>query len=326
MAQIPTGRLALAAGMLAALAADNVRRSASARAAYPPRGRFVDVEGGRIHAIDDGEGPPVVLIHGAGVDHSDMAMTLLGPLKRRYRVLAVDRPGIGHSTRPRGWAAPDVQARMLHEAVTALGIRFPIVVGHSFGAAVAMTWALQFPEDTAGVVFLSGYVYPTTRPDFLPFMAPAAPLIGPVLAHTVLPPVDRLMLPFLMKRVFAPQPVPDGFRHYYPADFILQPSQLIANGEDIASLIPAANRLSPHWHEVAVPVCILAGTEDRLVAPEHHAVRLSNDIPDATFQLYPGIGHMLHHFRTGDVIDAVDEIAERADLRARSAALGWASG
>lgn len=335
--RFPSGRLALAAGVLAGLALDTARRSAKARRDYPAHGRFVDVDGGRIHVVERGgergagreaergDMPTVVLVHGAGIDHADMLMTLMAPLASRYRVLAVDRPGIGHSTRSparsRGLAAPDAQARMLREAVARLGIRRPILVGHSFGAAVALAWGLQFPDEVAGVVFLSGYVYPTTRPDFLMMAGPAMPLLGPVLAHTVLQPVDRLILPALVKRVFSPQPVPDYFFGHYPSEFILQPAQLVANAEDIGSLMPFAARFAGQWPDVRVPLAILAGTEDKIASAEDHAVRLHDAVADSTLTVFPGIGHMVHHFRVGDVVDAVDAIAERADVQAPEAVL-----
>jgi pimeloyl-ACP methyl ester carboxylesterase len=95
------GRLALGAGMLAGLAFDNVRRAAQAESDHHPLGDMVDLsDGSRLHYVERGSGPPVLLIHGAFMQLEDMGMTLLRPLSERFRTVAVDRPGHGHSTRP----------------------------------------------------------------------------------------------------------------------------------------------------------------------------------------------------------------------------------
>src|SRR6056297_93645 len=115
----------------------------------PPRGKFVQVEGLRVHYVAMGpeDGPGAVLIHGATGNLNDMTFDLAPRLAERgMRVVAFDRPGLGYTERPetQGWK-PAVQARILREAADRLGLTRPVVAGHSWGAAVALAWAASAP-------------------------------------------------------------------------------------------------------------------------------------------------------------------------------------
>ena len=159
---------ALLTGCSAGLRADR------AEAAYPPVGQFVDVTGGQVHYVQDGAGPDVILLHGAGGNLRDYTFDLMGRLTDSYRVTAFDRPGLGYSDRVPGVAkgvlategdSPMAQAAMLREAAAALDITDPIIVGHSFGGIVAYAWANQglegdTPQNAAAVVSLAGVTMP----------------------------------------------------------------------------------------------------------------------------------------------------------------------
>src|SRR6266481_3294033 len=89
------------------------------QARFPPIGQFVEVEGIRLHYLEAGQGPPVVLIHGASGNLLDFKLSIFDALAEKHRVIAIDRPGLGYSERPDGpWCGPDCQARLIHDAVT----------------------------------------------------------------------------------------------------------------------------------------------------------------------------------------------------------------
>ena len=66
----------------------------------PPRGKFIDIDGVRLHYIDKGSGPVLVLIHGLAGQVLNFTHSLLGRLTRDFRVIVLDRPGSGYSLRP----------------------------------------------------------------------------------------------------------------------------------------------------------------------------------------------------------------------------------
>ncbi len=84
----------------------------------------------------------MILIHGASGNTRDFTFDLAKRLDDRYRVIAFDRPGLGWSdSAGDAGVSPLVQADILRAAADQLGVRNPIVVGHSYGGAVAMAWA-----------------------------------------------------------------------------------------------------------------------------------------------------------------------------------------
>lgn len=211
---------------LAATAVFNHFRAKRAEDASPPMGRFITVDGVRLHHVDRGQGRPVVLLHGNGAMIQDIeASGILTRAAEHYRVIAFDRPGFGYSERPRStvWT-PSAQAALLHNALKQLGIQEPVIVGHSWGALVAVAMALDFPADVAALALLSGYYFPTLRADTVLGSPPAIPVVGDVLRHTVSPLLGRLAAPALKRKLFGPSLVSRSFADF-PMEIALRPSQ-----------------------------------------------------------------------------------------------------
>jgi len=98
-------------------------------------GRFVEIDGLRVHYIVRGKGRPVVLLHGNGTMAEDFIICgLLDQLAKRYRVIAIDRPGFGQRPRHRLWTA-SAQAHLVHRVLERLNVERPVIVGHSWGHA-----------------------------------------------------------------------------------------------------------------------------------------------------------------------------------------------
>jgi pimeloyl-ACP methyl ester carboxylesterase len=288
------------------------KKTREAEAANPPQGRFVKVDGVRLHYIERGEGPTLVLLHGNGVLANDFEHSgLLDRAAQHYRVIAFDRPGFGYSERPRSkvWT-PQAQARLLRHALQELDVESAIVLGHSWGTLVALAMALDAPDFVRGLVLLSGYYYPSLRLDAPLGSGPAIPVIGDLMRYTVSPLVTRMLWRPLTKKVFAPLPVAEAFRAM-PPWMALRPGQLRASAADNALMIPAAMSLAKRYHELKVPAVVIAGTQDRIVDFGHNSERLSERMPDSELQLQPGVGHMTHYAHPEQVMEAIDAIAAR---------------
>jgi len=299
----------------AALAASAVLVRHQARQAeyeHPPTGSFLEVDGVRLHYLEQGEGTPVVLLHGNGVMARDfVASGLVDRLSPRYRVLAFDRPGFGYSTRPRSrlWSA-EAQATLLRHAQEQLGIEAPLIVGHSWGTLVALALALNHTAVVRGLVLLSGYFFPTARAD-VPVMAlPTLPVAGDVMRYTVSPLLGWLTGPHLIRKMFAPCPVPLSFSAAMPLALMLRPWQIRASAEEAALMIPNAAAFRPRYPELRLPVTIIAGANDQVVDGRRQAAQLHGALPQSALRVLPGVGHMLHYAEPEQVVEAIDTMAD----------------
>ena len=270
-------------------------------------GKFITVDGIRLHYIDQGRGTPVILLHGNGSMIGDFVSSgiteRLGP---GYRVLVFDRPGFGYSERPRGrkWG-PFEQAKLLLRAFDILGIEQPVIVGHSWGTLVALALALETGCKVAGLVLLSGYYYPMPRASASAAPRSPFPIIDDVVWQTVMPFVWRLRAHGAVSRIFAPCPVPDRFKRMYSIPDALRPSQMKAVQEEAAMLGEAVRSFSALYKEVSVPVRLLAGSDDRIVDTKKHSARLHLELGGSTFRVVQGCGHMVHHTAPDEVTSAI---------------------
>jgi pimeloyl-ACP methyl ester carboxylesterase len=288
------------------------RRAHRTERAHPPQGRFVEVDGVRLHYIERGEGPPVVLLHGNGAMIQDFEISgIVDLLAERYRVLVFDRPGFGHTNRPRGrvWT-PTAQAELLREAFNALGIQRPLLVGHSWGTLVALSLAVAHPNDVSALVLVSGYYFPTARADLALFSPVAIPLVGDVMRYTISPLLGRLLAPKIFRKVFAPAAVTARFAAEFPIELALRPSQIRASAEDTAFMIPAT--LRHRYGSLALPIVIVAGTNDEIVELGRQSRRLHGELSHSELRVVEGGGHMIHHTAPHRIIDAVNGVAARA--------------
>ena len=291
-------------------------RSAAAEAAYPPTGRIVQVQGRAVHADVSGTGPDVVLIHGASGNTRDFTFDLAQRLAARHRVIALDRPGLGWSDAAGdAGISPQGQADILRDAARQLGVARPVIVGHSYGGAVAIAWALQDPGGPAALVLLGAATMPWPgglgrwysltssrlgRATVVPLVSAFAPM-----SHTE----------GVIASVFAPDPVPPGYAAYIGAGLTLRPGSLGTNVRQVNGLRPYIVEMSRAYAQLSLPVEIVHGTADTIVPPDVHAIPLSTLLPDAALTLLPGIGHMPHHADPAAAVAAIDRAAARARLR-----------
>jgi pimeloyl-ACP methyl ester carboxylesterase len=308
--------LPIAAGIIATgVGAALLNRWLASRAERnnPPIGRFVTVHGTKVHYVERGTGTPLILLHGNGSMIEDFQSSgLIDAASKKYRVIAFDRPGFGHTPRSRetSWT-PGVQADLIAAAMEKLGASRALVLGHSWGTLVAMSLALNHPQAVQGLILASGYYYPTVRADVVILSPPAIPVIGDILSHTLSPLISRLMWPLLLRKIFGPSPVPEKFEGF-PEEMAVRPSQIQASASEAALMIPAAHELQHHYRQLKVPIGIIAGEDDRLIEVEQ-AEALHRDIPQSNLILVAGSGHMVHQTATTAVLSLVDEVA--ANLR-----------
>ena len=305
------GALVASAAALGGLMIANYLVARRTEGRHPPEGSFLEVDGVKLHYSDRGRGRPIVLIHGnvvAGDDYDTSGLSDL--LLKQHRVIIFDRPGFGHSERPHGqiWTA-DKQADLFHQALRQLGVERPVVVGHSWGAIVALALAVRHQAETAGVVALSGYYFWTLRPDVLQASLGALPVIGDTLRFTVSPILTWLMMPLIKRGMFSPGSVPERFDAEFSTAMAVRPSQIRAISQDGALMIQGALSLRDHYRDLKLPVTIMAGESDKVVFARR-AKQLQASIKGSVLHIVPGGGHMIHYQATREIAEAIEAVVK----------------
>jgi len=303
--------VALLAGGALLVAIRAAEREAAAEHTFPPLGVPLRVEGLKIHAYLAGSGPDLVLIHGAGGNLREFTFDLAAMLAKHYRVIAFDRPGLGYSDSPGEPANdPREQARLLQAAAAQLNVHNPIVLGHSYGGAVAMAWALAAPDSTRALVVVSGATMPFPGEVDLWYHLTGGrfcAIINPLLAAFA--PQGRIDAS--VTGIFAPEAVPSGYAAYIGPGLTLRRASLRSNGRQVLALKAFLPEMAAGYPTLTLPVEIVHGTADTTVRVEIHAKPLQNALPNAKLTLIDGAGHMPHHTHPDQIIAAIDRAASR---------------
>ncbi|MBM2576668.1 alpha/beta hydrolase [Jannaschia sp. Os4] len=299
-------------------------REVRAEAEHPPEGAIIDVDGIPVHAVVRGEGPDLVLIHGASGNLRDFTFSLVPRLAKRWRVIAFDRPGMGYTGRtdpayddPAGTRAetPSEQARLLRDAAARLGATRPVVLGHSFGGTIALAWATDAPDTVAALVPLAaasnrwegglGRLYAITS------SAVGGALAVPALTAFV---TDERLVDYC-RNVFAPDPMPAGYPEHVGPALTLRRRSLRANARQVNPLLPHVIALEARYPSLPMPIEVVHGDIDPICPFDTHALALSRMAPTAKLTTLRGVGHMPHHVAPEAVEAALERAAARAGLR-----------
>lgn len=266
---------------------------ARVEAAVPPLGRFVQVGETRLHIVERGSGPTLVLIHGLGAQLRNFH-ALVPILAENFHVVCVDRPGCGYSTRPAKVSSSlRGQAATIAELLAMLRIDRPTIVGHSYGGAVALALALDHPERVGALALLA----PATHAQEL---APAvfndlvitSALMRRLIAWTVAAPASMILGAQVMDRVFRPDAVPADFAIAAGGLLALRPGQFFSASSDLVSAKDDLSALQKRYCSIRVAVAIRFGRQDPILSPEDHGVAMQSKVPGLALSLVDG-GHML---------------------------------
>ena len=302
--------LCTATALIGTAAIVNRQLAKNAERENPPRGDFIEIDGVRLHYVERGSGRPLVLFHGNGSMIQDFQSSgLIDLAAEEYRVIVFDRPGFGHSLRPRSviWTA-ERQADLFKKALEALGVRRAIVLGHSWGASVAVALAARHPSLVEALVLASGYYFPTARSDVPASLISALPGLGDLISSTISPVVSRLMWPVMLRKIFGPRSVPRKFAGF-PKEMAVRPSQLRASAAEAALMLPAALAGSKTYGDLDLPTIILAGEDDRVIDIDRQSARLQGEIRDSRLHRIAGAGHMIQQSSTADLMAAISQAA-----------------
>jgi pimeloyl-ACP methyl ester carboxylesterase len=280
-------------------------------------GQLIDIGGERMNSLlvprgRDGDLPPIVFIHGASTNLLDPMYSFRTKLEGRAEMLFVDRPGYGFSQRggPAN-AYPDGQADAIAALMAKRGIRKAIIVSHSFGGAVAASFALRHKDMVLGLVFLSPAVYPWPGGVEWYYKVTSTPVVGWLFATFVAPPAGLAMIDKASRAVFAPNHRPDDYIERTHARLALGPSSFHNNAVDIANLNDYLKKVSPRYGEINAPTVIITGDKDVIVSPQIHSRHLAQVIPGARLIVVHNMGHKSDYVANEVAVAAMETVAGR---------------
>ena len=263
--------------------------------ALPPGGQFLDLDGARIHYLDKGSGPAIVIVHGLGGQMGNFAYGVVDQLMTDFRVVVIDRPGSGYSTRASDASAHlSAQASLVAQFIHKLGLERPLLVGHSLGGAIALGVALNHPKVISGLALVAPLTHvPPHVPEPFRSMDIDSKFLRWLLAWTVATPVGILRGREIVKAIFSPEPVPrdfpvrgGGILGLRPQMFYNVSSDLVATDVDLPGMVG-------RYSTIRMPVAILYGTSDAVLDHRFHGEAMKSKLPDLQLKLVEGRGHML---------------------------------
>jgi len=288
-----------------------------AESSHPPQGRILQIQGHRVHAVISGKGPDLVLVHGASGNARDMTFSLAPRLARHFRVIAIDRPGLGYTDRINRSGATIVdQAGLLAATARELGADRPVVLGHSYGGAVALAWAVHHPGTLSALVTLAAPSNPWESDLSTYYKILSHPILGPLAIPLITAFIPDARVKTEIAAIFTPDPVPDGYTDHVGAGLTLRRHSLRANALQRARLLPQIKALHTRYDRIGVPTEIVHGTADTTVGLTIHSEPLSKQINGARLTRLEGVGHMPHHAAEDAIVEAVRRAARRAGLHA----------
>jgi pimeloyl-ACP methyl ester carboxylesterase len=292
---------------------------------YPAQGEMIEVAGAKLHVVDigprDAAGPPVVMIHGASSNLEIMRQPLGDGLARDHRVILIDRPGHGWSTRSRpDDSTPAIQGRMIDEALEKLRVGRAILVVHSWSGALGARMALDYPQRVAGLVMLAPVAYPWPGGVGWYNRLVTTPLIGPLVAYTITLPLGFFLTEPGARGAFLPQIMPQGFVEKTATPLLLRPREFLANARDLVTLKAAVAEQAPRYANIKAPTVVITGDADKTVSASIHSRPLAAVVPNAKLIVLPGVGHMVQSAAPDLVISEIDAMIGRIAHGAAAAA------
>ncbi len=290
------------------------RLAAEAEAKCPATGRFIEVDGNRIHYVGTGEGRSIVFLHGLGAQLYQFSAPLFGEFGAGYRLIALDRPGSGYSTRARGASGSlSEQARVVRRVIEELGLERPLIVGHSLGGAIALTMAVEHPDAISGIALLSPLTHMESalRPEFKALYIPSR-FVRWIVSNTIAIPRSFKFAEATLDFIFSPQAMPQDYLVKGGGWIGLRPSHFYASSTDFTAIPEDLGRIEARYGEIDMPAGILFGTADRIIAFAEHGAPMPGRIRNLDFEVVEGLGHMPHFVERRRAVAFIRRIAERA--------------
>lgn len=283
---------------------------------FPPIGDFKTINGAKLHYVDSARGkdegkPTVVFIHGAGGNLNDPMPMYHDALKDEFRLIFLDRPGQGYSGTFDGSNDVPTQTSSIAKLLDELQIESAVIVGHSFGGALASAFGVLYPEKTTGLVLLAPVTHPWYTGVDWHYDLGNTPVLGWLFSNTLAPVAGHFIYPNAIRRLFLPNEMPADYKETSATKLALVPVNFHSNAKDIARVQAHVETFHTRYGEIQKPVHIYHGDADDVVSLKIHSIDgLSKDIKHSKLFILKDVGHKPDYVASKDIMDSIREIAQ----------------
>jgi pimeloyl-ACP methyl ester carboxylesterase len=234
------------------------------------------------------------MIHGLAGNLHNFTYGVAAPLAQNHRVICVDRPGCGYSTRPSNAdASLEAQADTIVSLLDHLQIESAVFVGHSLGGAISLAAAQRHPDRVKALALIAPLTHLPDAPSpvFKALDVPS-PLLRSLLGWTLAIPGTLYRMSLSLKVVFGPERAPADFAIRGGGILSLKPQTFISASSDLQNVSWSMPNIEAAYANMKTPVHVLFAHEDRILDCKLNGEDLPSRIPGAQINLVSG-GHML---------------------------------
>ena len=274
---------------------------------YPPLGYFKNIDGYNIHYTDIGSGQPVVLLHSQPANERQFDL-LKNKLKENYRVISIDRPGMGYSEGPKINSSERLflQAEIISKLLDEIIDEKPIVVGHSYGAALALSLALYEEKNIKKLILVNTVSHPWKGDGvWLPFKIITNPLIGKIFSQTYAMIYGKSVIDRSADDNFPDNKPTPGFVNRVGAELTLRPASLESYALDAINLKSSLSKQYKNYENLSIPVTILAGIGDRVTPNKTHSFQLHKNIKHSKLIELSNVEHSIPELNPMKIIEEI---------------------
>ncbi|MDK4722531.1 alpha/beta hydrolase [Rhizobium sp. CNPSo 3968] len=300
--------------LLAIAAGFSAYKTRAIEQTYPNIGELTDIGGYRLNAVHlprpaTADLPALVFIHGASGNLRDQFEAFAAPLRGRAEMLFVDRPGHGYSERGTAEnALPSGQADAIARLMDGRGIKSAIIIGHSFGGAIAAAFGMRHPEKTAGLLFLAPATHPWSGGVDWYYTLAAMPVLGWLFTQLFVIPIGLRRVDTGTLNIFHPNARPADYVMKTAPELVLRPRTFRNNAIDVVNLFAYVSTHAPRYSEIKAPTVIITGDSDDIVLEELHSRGLAQDIAGAKLITIRNLGHKPDYVTTDVAIAAIEHL------------------
>ncbi len=269
---------------------------------YPFASHFEEINGSRVHYVDEGAGPPLILLHG-NPTWSFLYRDIIVGLRDQYRCIAVDYPGFGLSDAAPGYGyTPAEHAQVLEDLVLRLDLRDATLMVQDWGGPIGFAVATRHPDRFSAFVVGNTWAWPKSDPGTQAFSRLLGGPIGGwlILQHNFF--VERI-IPVGVRRKKLPPAVMNAYRGPFPTPESRRPAHIFPR-EILASRPFLADIESKLAALADRPALLVWGTKDvAFRAAELH--RWEQTFPQHRTVLLDGAGHYIQEDAAQDIVAAI---------------------